>query len=150
MGLYKDIRNYNYVRSCFKLICKDKIMRRRYSPKMTRLGILYMWHKIPANTPDPYIDELIMGYLLPLDEALVAMNTDGIIRLDYSRRAEDERFYYYLIKVVPIFDTISLWYFIKLGGIGLFIWYLINKFELLQYKEDIMIFLKDFWENIKL
>ncbi len=149
MGLIKDIKNYFFVRNCFKLILKNDIMKRRYNAKMSILGILYLWHKVPENTPDDYVNELILGHLLNLDEALQAMNTDGIIRLDYSRRAVDDQFYYYLIKIVPDFQIISFWYFVKLGVVGIIIWYLINKFELWQYKDAIIGMLEDFWINIK-
>ena len=149
MGLIKDLQNYHYVRNCFRLIVKNDMIKRRYNPKISSLGILYLWHKVPENTPDDYIDELVLGYLLPLDEALQVMNTDGIIKLDYTRRAVDDRFYYYLVKIVPIFQTISFWYFIKLGVVGLIIWYIINKFELWQHKDMLISWLEDFWINIK-
>lgn len=149
MGLIKDIRNYFFVRTCFKLIVEDRVMQKKYKPKMSGLGVLYIWHKIPANTPDAYVDELVLGYVIQLDEALQVMNTDGLIKLDYTKRAEDENFYFYLIKLVPVFENISFWYILKNGILGLVIWYLINKFELWQYKNVIIEWLENFWINIK-
>lgn len=149
MGFFKDIKNYFYIRSCFKLIVEDKVMERKYSPKISMLGVLYIWHKVPANTPDDYVDELIVGYMLQMDEVLQVMNTDGLIKLDYSRRASDEQFYYYLIKLVPVFQRISFWYITKRIVLGIIIWYLINKFGLWQYKNIVINWLEDFWINIK-
>lgn len=158
VGIYKDIKNYRYVRNCFNLVLKNRALFGKYTletkdktyyPKMTTFGVLYFWHKIPANTPEDYREELITGHVLPLNEALVAMNMDGIIKSDYRLMAEDENFYYYLIKIIPTFQTFGFWFLIKVGMLILFIWYLINKFKLWQYRELLFRFLQDFYETIK-
>lgn len=114
-------------------------MKRRYNPRITRIGVMYIYTAFPKDTPEIYINELLQGQLAMLDEALMMMNLDGVI---VSERREmglnDKEETIYLIKFIPTFQKISFWFFIKWFVIGILAYYLINKFGLWRYLDQII------------
>ena len=144
--LIKDLKNYFYVKSCFKECMKNKHLQTRYSFRMTFLGVMYTIYKIPASTPEQYHKDLLVGYLLPIDEALTVMNLDGIVHPAETRKVgtdaeaeeNEERFTYYLIKFVPAFEKLNFWLIIKVIGFTLLSIYLINKFKVFEGKDAII------------
>ena len=140
---WKDISNYRYTKSCFKLVMSNPIITRKYENiRLTWLGILYYYYPIPIDNPDKYDNELIAGNALYLDNVLTGLNLDGIARMDTRMVGEDEKFRYALVKVIPVFEKLSVWTFIKSVVIAAIIEYLIYKFRLFDYKDVIYNYLK--------
>lgn len=144
--LIKDLKNYFFARSCFKECMKNRPLQIRYNFKMTFLGVMYTIYKVPASTPEQYHKDLLIGYLLPIDEALTVMNLDGIVHPAETRKVgtdgeeveNEERFTYYLIKFVPAFEKLNFWLIIKVIGFTLLSIYLINKFKVFDGKDAII------------
>jgi hypothetical protein len=146
MGVIKDVRNYFYVRQCFKHICDDMILKRLYAPKMTFLGVLYVTKKIQKDIPEEYEAEIMTGELAKMDEALVAMNLDGIITTELRDMGSDENFSYKIVKFIPYFDKLSWWWLIRNVLIVFFIHYIYIRFGLGIYKQDVINIGKRFWD----
>jgi len=135
----KDLKNYRYAKKCFKLIAEDTDMKRKYHPRVTRLGVMYVFSTFPKDTPETYINELIQGQYMLLDEALMMMNLDGVVVGEKRYLGEnDKEQIVYLVKFVPTFQKMSFWFFIKGFVIGAVGYYLINKFGLWIYVDQLL------------
>lgn len=145
----KDIRNYIYTRNCFRLAIKDTLLKRTYDLKMTRVGVLYTFIKIPQNTPEAYHDDIIVDHLKILDDSLIAMNLDGIITYSNRQAGDDDKFVYYLAKFIPTFKKVKLFRFFLFFIISAILWYIITKFDLLQYWGMLVDEVKSFLHNLK-
>jgi hypothetical protein len=123
---------------------ENQPLRRKYDFKMTKLGVMYMIYKIPSSTPKPYHGDLLTGHLLQLDEAFTAMNMDGVFDPEFRLAGEDDDNFFYLIKFIPSFDRINLWFLIKYLAISTLLIFIIHKFNLLDGKEAIINSIKTF------
>ena len=112
LGIYKDIKNYIYVRNCFKLLCQDLMIVKKYQPKMTKFGVLYFFYKIDRSIDEEYHKDVLSQNLMVIDEVLTSMALVGLI--EYKQRYisvdEEEKNFVYLIKFVPVFNYISFNY----------------------------------------
>lgn len=115
IGLYKDISNYLYTKKCFRLICEDISLIKTYKPRVTPLGVLYIFYRIPTQIDEKYHNDVISQNMQFMDASLTAMGLTGIVEFEcrYIDTDEENQDFVYLIKFKPIFNYISWYYIVK-------------------------------------
>ncbi len=122
MGLFRDFSNFRYVQARFDLILENEVLQKQYKLQRTPLGVLYTLRPFPVGTPDDYMDQLLVGDLALLDQALSVMNLDGIVAMEYREVGADEDNRFYLIKFIPLWQTSPWGIVFRLVATGALLW----------------------------
>ncbi len=101
IGLFIDVWNWLYTRNRIQLMHEANIILETHKLRISVLGVLYTIVEIDKSIPDALIDKFIMKKLGVVDDALVAINLDGLMHLKYELYAENDMTRFVLIKFIP-------------------------------------------------
>lgn len=111
VGLFVDLWNWGYTRSRIQLLRREKEIWKVHRLKISLLGVLYTMVEInKQDVPEVLIGRYLIGRLRVIDDALVAINLDGLIRFEFMIYAEDNVKNYVLVKFIPIMPHWNGWY----------------------------------------
>jgi hypothetical protein len=147
MKLIRDIWNYRYTRVCFKDLARMVAVKyklvyggKTYLPRMTPLGVLYLWVAVPMELKEkPQVDGFLREKLLSLNEDMEHLNLYGTVKLTVDffivepdpksvavKSDDDVEQLICLVKYVPVFTSWNframIKYAIILGVVGFLIW----------------------------
>jgi len=120
----REVRNFFYAVECFREITDNAVLRKKYAikheeedgkatytqnPKMTRLGVLYIYAVIPKEVTAEKHEAWLSAHMELLNNALMAMDLYGAVSMK-SRTFDTDNGTIYLMKYVPV---MKLWSFVK-------------------------------------
>lgn len=126
MGLlsWRDISNYMYTRSCFKLMKQDRVLWENKKLGLTFLGVLYTKVAVDKKTPKNAHEGVVIDCLRVIDEALITMNLDGCVTVSVNPYWDTEGAVIYLVKFIPVFPrvfSLKYWIMAAISGSILFL-----------------------------
>lgn len=136
IGLFIDLWNYWYTRSRIKLMKNATEIWATNKLKLSILGVLYTIVEIDKSIPDNLVAKAITVKLSIVDDALVAINLDGLIHFESSLYAENNTTRFMLVKFVPNMPHWTWWYFLTSCASAFIIIKLILYFGLWQKMMD--------------
>jgi len=132
IGLFVDLWNYFYTWNRIKLMKESTEIWTTHKLKLSILGVLYTIVEIDKSIPDHLVSKAITVKLSIVDDALVAINLDGLIHFESILYAENNTTRFMLVKFVPNMPHWTWWYFLTSCASAFVIVKLILYFDLWQ------------------
>lgn len=145
-GLFLDIWNWRFTKSRLKLLKTQPMIWNRYNLKISFLGVLYLIVRVDKSVPPEMVHQLIDNYLYQLNESLLVINLDGLLKFDASKYSENENQEFYLVKYVPAMPHFTWAYVLTscalayvLYRLTLFFGFIEHIFSAFDYIKEILI-----------
>lgn len=101
IGLFIDLWNWWYTRNRIQLIRDAREIWQPHKLKISILGVLYTVVEVDDAVPDHLIDRFLSQRLAMVDDALVAINLDGLIHFKATQIQKTATGRYMLCKFIP-------------------------------------------------
>lgn len=112
IGLFIDVWNWIYTKNRIKLLKSNSVeIWQANKLRLSYLGVLYTVVEVDKTIPENLVGRFIHSRLKVVDDALVAINLDGLLTFKYQLYAESDITRYMLVKFVPNMPHWTWWYF---------------------------------------
>jgi hypothetical protein len=119
MKFIKQILNYFYVIGCFKVVLKTDIITKTYmikvkdsesiqNPRMTKLGVLYLFLTIPKEIAADLKEQYVAKNLDLLNRLLLEMELIGSVTVTRREFTQEDENTLILVKYIPVFTKSAL------------------------------------------